>query len=1256
MDWSFFQKKLSSESIALAVLHIQCVYRARSSRRVLKAFLIWKALIQNRHPGQWRGSGGPNPHPWALMFGKKKPSIGSLENDGMKDHDFVHDRDSMNGVFSAGVSPVILNDSCKRTAGQQFRGGENFFESASPASQLVDISPANSMLSPQDSSVSVPSSIDRDKKPSVSLRKPVPKSVLPYLSPTTLKRTSVIIKNHASGDALQTSLRKISAERVSPKLGKFDVATGSRTATGRRMTFTTPLREEEELELKLMADKIQPNNVNNKVLAKEKFRIKYKWRVLIRKILFYNRIALGQQQELDNEKLHSNFLPHRPVDYFLVYSVELPASLLQKRADEILTLAEVEPLLAEFGAGTLGLKTRLADRFPRQDYDLNPYQEGWGAFAFPSGATLSATYQAPRHHYAVITLADGVQLFASFVTYFEPVQTLLRFQPTVSAANASRPATKSRLLNRRSCALFAPRVICLISHYPYFELMIANLYKWLSMEASLVSGAVAVEKYIVQFISELPLPVPGQCVVQYSSAPGKLNDLIFGLPAGKHPLCSTFSLDLLFSSLSIDTIIGILSAIVYESRIIFYSYSLCSMVTIIQSFMQLIYPFQWSSVYIPLLPTSMIDIHEAPQPFILGVDARDISLLTDMKDIILVDIDHNCIRSTTFLPRFPIQEGMNLWNDLKDLMEKRAAAHDFAFPDPLNQSTPPKASVWNAASPTLIPVGGDRYCQFLTSSMHMNPAVPLFDLHVYSALLKFFASLVSGYRRFLFFIDGIPFFNASSFLAGKIEKLNHSGKNVHENAFQVSKIFFDQFVESRLFSRLIEDFSSPYHDFLATESRQHIDQIFNDISAGVEVFTVPAPQSDSRSALDSRLSPRLNLPIAASVSIAQAMSNISNIYLASPTTPSNALVSPIGPIHGKSFFNLSHIYTASIGSSNRRASIFQPTPDQFRSVPFRSIFGMEQSNTSRNHSPRNHVASDAASAAHAQEFFAPFALCCRDEFTTKSPRDIRLPYSLVPITIVRRVKHLENTCGSASELQKILRLFMSRIFSSDKFEAHELDDVLGYLKDASVRCCLSSIIRSPFVHEHEDKSIGTKRESLAFNPANPPVSYSLSISGSPSLCLGTAAYEALAKILETLLTICAESKDYQNSVCAMDAATVFYKDLVVDSKAKHKINTREYIESRLKKHSFWKDIRYWKYLLDSEIARSHFSNSYAKSEFMLQFFIQCVHKMLSLLVDASIVSSFVDEEANFHSLEQGHRHTLKVFVLNMTQALSAEDI
>jgi hypothetical protein len=40
-----------------------------------------------------------------------------------------------------------------------------------------------------------------------------------------------------------------------------------------------------------------------------------------------------------------------------------------------------------------------------------------------------------------------------------------------------------------------------------------------------------------------------------------------------------------------------------------------------------------------------------------------------------------------------------------------------------------------------------------------------FDFSVYEAVLRFYAGIFSGYRKFLFFVQDTPFFNTEGFLS-----------------------------------------------------------------------------------------------------------------------------------------------------------------------------------------------------------------------------------------------------------------------------------------------------------------------------------------------------------------------------------------------------------------------------------------------------------------------------------------------------------
>jgi hypothetical protein len=65
-----------------------------------------------------------------------------------------------------------------------------------------------------------------------------------------------------------------------------------------------------------------------------------------------------------------------------------------------------------------------------------------------------------------------------------------------------------------------------------------------------------------------------------------------------------------------------------------------------KAIMELLYPFTWAGVFIPVLPARLVQAVEAPCPYIVGLERRydDIELPTD--DFVLVDLDQDVIEST----------------------------------------------------------------------------------------------------------------------------------------------------------------------------------------------------------------------------------------------------------------------------------------------------------------------------------------------------------------------------------------------------------------------------------------------------------------------------------------------------------------------------------------------------------------------------------------------------------------------------------
>jgi DENN (AEX-3) domain len=111
-----------------------------------------------------------------------------------------------------------------------------------------------------------------------------------------------------------------------------------------------------------------------------------------------------------------------------------------------------------------------------------------------------------------------------------------------------------------------------------------------------------------------------------------------------------------------------------EARIILIS-SHTSMLHLVSSaLVELIYPFTWAGVYIPILPARLVQAIEAPCPYIVGLERRYENVDLPMDDFVLVDLEKDLIESTTPPPPMPKQQRRKLMSLLQV-----AAPHHYRF-------------------------------------------------------------------------------------------------------------------------------------------------------------------------------------------------------------------------------------------------------------------------------------------------------------------------------------------------------------------------------------------------------------------------------------------------------------------------------------------------------------------------------------------------------------------------------------------------
>lgn len=102
----------------------------------------------------------------------------------------------------------------------------------------------------------------------------------------------------------------------------------------------------------------------------------------------------------------------------------------------------------------------------------------------------------------------------------------------------------------------------------------------------------------------------------------------------------------LFRSLQIPDILILFEYVLSDSRIILLSSHTSMLHLATQAIIQLIYPFKWSGVFIPVLPIRLIQALEAPCPYIVGIERRYDNVTLPDDDFVLVDLDQGIIEAT----------------------------------------------------------------------------------------------------------------------------------------------------------------------------------------------------------------------------------------------------------------------------------------------------------------------------------------------------------------------------------------------------------------------------------------------------------------------------------------------------------------------------------------------------------------------------------------------------------------------------------
>jgi hypothetical protein len=272
--------------------------------------------------------------------------------------------------------------------------------------------------------------------------------------------------------------------------------------------------------------------------------------------------------------------------------------------------------------------------YPRVLPDLEMPQH-MGMFLYPDGAHLSTSDVPPFFFTLVFTDEKGVKLYGGVLQIYDIIE------PEEVASLMGHAVGSDQLPATSSKIVYSPKAIFILSHYPYFHLFKCLLEQF--YRVSLSSAPLPIERYVQNSCVEVPLPPRGMIEVAFTLADRTYK--IVRPPKNQLPMVD-FSYRPLFSCLSADNISIIFSFLCMEKKICFCSANIALLTPVQEAFLSLLFPFVWQGAYVPVITSTMLDVLDAPVPFVVGIHRTHLEVvgeLVPVEGVILVDIDNDRI-------------------------------------------------------------------------------------------------------------------------------------------------------------------------------------------------------------------------------------------------------------------------------------------------------------------------------------------------------------------------------------------------------------------------------------------------------------------------------------------------------------------------------------------------------------------------------------------------------------------------------------
>jgi hypothetical protein len=163
-------------------------------------------------------------------------------------------------------------------------------------------------------------------------------------------------------------------------------------------------------------------------------------------------------------------------------------------------------------------------------------------------------------------------------------------------------------------AFYVPTALVVLSAHPFHNMNLRMLEEFVAIHCPSEIRPEHVD--MLYSLLQLRLPSPGKTIEL--TIDSSLTGLSYSIPdLSAPPLCDV-NFKILFRYLEPRHIITAFNALLSELPVLLTSQNIELLCSASEALLALLYPMKWPFLYIPVLPYSLVDVIQAPQPFLIG--------------------------------------------------------------------------------------------------------------------------------------------------------------------------------------------------------------------------------------------------------------------------------------------------------------------------------------------------------------------------------------------------------------------------------------------------------------------------------------------------------------------------------------------------------------------------------------------------------------------------------------------------------------